>query len=91
MFLTASTCSQADVPMETLYPQSMCHIAQALNDKCKGSVFLNNTIPRKPKNSDTVLQPCSLCQSVGASGQGKNARKILCRAKKHIKKKKQGF
>ena len=71
-------------PMETLSPQSMCHIAQALRDKCKGSLFLNTTIPRKQKNCDTVLQPCSLCQCVGASGQGKNARKTLCRAKKHI-------
>ena len=66
----------------------MCHIAQALKDKCKRSVFLNTTIPRKQKNCDTVLQPCSLCKCVGASGQNKNAKKTLCRAKKHISKKK---
>ena len=85
------TWNTVPTPMETLSPQSMCHIAQALKDKCKGSVFLNTTIPQKQKNCDTVLQPCSLCQCVGASGQGKNARKTLCRAKKDISKKKQGF
>ena len=80
------TWNTVPAPMETLSPQSMCHIAQALKDKCKASVFLNTTIPRKHKNCDTVLQPCSLCQCVRASGQGKNAKKTLCRAKTHISK-----
>ena len=63
--------------METLSPQSMCHIAQALKDKCKGSLFLNTTIPQKQKNCDTVLQPCSLCQCVGGSGQGKKGKEDI--------------
>ena len=53
-------------PMETLSPQSIFHIAQALKDKCKGSVFLSTTIPRRQKGCDTVLQSCSLCQCMGS-------------------------
>ena len=63
--------------METLSPHSMCHIAQALKDKCKGIVFLNTRIPQKQKSCDTVLQPCSLCQCVGASGQGKKGKEDI--------------
>ena len=75
--------------MGTLSPQSMCHIAQALKDKCKGSVFLNTTIPEKQKNCDTVLQPCSLCQCVGASGQGKKGKEnIMQGQEKYFKNKK---
>ena len=49
------TWNTVPTPRETLSPQSMCHIAQALKGKCKGSVFLNTTIPLKQKNCDTVL------------------------------------
>ena len=80
-------------PMETLSPQSMCHIAQALKDKCKGSVFLNTTIPQNQINCDTVLQLCSLCQCVGASGQGKKGKEDIMQGRETYfkNKKKQGF
>ena len=71
------TWNTVPTPMETFPPQSMCHIAQALKDKCKGSVFLNTTIPQKQQNCDTVLQPCSLCQCVGASGQGRKGKEDI--------------
>ena len=83
------TWNTVPTPMGNLSPQSMCHIAQAVKGKCKGSVFLNTTILQKHGTCDTVLQPCSLCHCVGAAGQGKNAKKTFCRAKKHISKKKQ--
>ena len=87
------TWNPVPTPMETLSPQSMCHIAQALKDKCKGSVFFNTTIPRKQKNCDTVLQPCSLCQCVGASEQGKKGKEDIMQGQETYfkKKKKQGF
>ena len=86
------TWNTVPTPMESLSPQSMCHIAQALKDKCKGSVFLNTTIGQKQKNCDIVLQPCSLCQCVGASGQGKKGREdIMQDQETYLKKKKQGF
>ena len=79
--------------METLSPQSMCHIPQALKDKCKGSVFLNTTILEKQKNCDTVLQPGSLCQCVGASGQGKKGKENIMQGQETYfrNNKKQGF
>ena len=87
------TWNTAPTPMETLSPQSMCHIAQALKDKCKGNVFLNTTIPEKQKNCDTVLQPCSLCQCVGASGQGKKGKENIMQGQETYfkNKKKQEF
>ena len=87
------TWNTVPTPIETLSPQSMCDIAQALKDKCKGSVFLNTTIPQKQKNCDTVLQPCSLCQCVGASGQGKKGKEDIMQGQDTYfkNKKKQGF
>ena len=78
--------------MGTLSPQSMCHIAPALKGKCNGSVFPNTTIPQKQENCGTVLQPCSLCQCVGASGQGKNCKEdILQGQETYFKKQKTRF
>ena len=56
-------------------------------------MFLNTTIPQKQINCDTVLQPCSLCQCVGASGQGKRGREDIMQGQETYfqNKKKQGF
>ena len=44
------TWNTVPTAMEALSPQSMCHIAQAPKDKCKGTtVFFNTTIPQKQK------------------------------------------
>ena len=58
------TWNRVQTPMETVSPDSMCHMAQALKDKCKGSVFLNTT-PRSRgrKSTPTSRRRPAVCHA----------------------------